>query len=207
MTELDAYLPLAERLGLGQGLPFTPKWSAAPDFLDLIVGHALSARPTAIVECGSGLSTLMLARCCQLNGRGQVFSLENGAEFAANTRAELTRYGLDTFAAVIDAPLRRCTVNGQYFQWYDTAALPVRGLDLLIIDGPPGFLRRHARYPALPLLFDRLADGCAVFLDDAARPDEREIVAMWQAEFPGVRHEYLATERGCSVLRVQRLGT
>ncbi len=204
LTDQAACIALGEELGLNKSLPYTPNWSAAPDFLRLIVEHARQARPNTIVECGSGVTTLMLARCCQLNGGGHVISLENGAEFAAKTRAELARYGLEDFATVIDAPLTTQTVKGREYQWYVLKDLPDRTLDMLVIDGPPGFIQRHSRYPALPLLFDKLADGCTVYLDDAARPDEREVVALWQAAFPGLAHEYVATARGCSILRMKR---
>lgn len=203
MTELEAYLALGDRLGLRRGLPFSRNWSAAPDFLALIADHALAEKPRTIVECSSGLTTLILARCCELNGLGRVFSLENGTEFAANTRAEIARYGLEHCATVIDAPLEQQTVNGREYQWYDIAGLPDRRIDMLVIDGPPGFLQHHSRYPALPLLFNRLADNGVVFLDDAARPDERELVMKWQTELP-VDHRYVESERGCSVLRVKR---
>jgi len=199
---LAPYLALGERLGLCDGLSVDLTWSAAPDFLELIVAHALSARPATIVECSSGLTTLMLARCCALNGHGRVVSLENGPEFAARTRAELARYGLESQATIIDAPLIPTEIGGQGYQWYDLAGLSVRSIDMLVVDGPPGFIQRHSRYPALPMLFDRLADACQVFLDDAARPDERELVERWQAEFP-CHHEYLALSRGCSILRMQ----
>ncbi|MCU0841199.1 MAG: class I SAM-dependent methyltransferase [Thiobacillaceae bacterium] len=197
------YQTLAERLDLRRGLPWTANWTAAADFLALIVDHALAARPATIVECGSGLSTLMLARCCALNGAGQVHSLESGASFAAETRAELARYGLDGLATVLDAPLVTRTLQGRRHAWYDLNDLPLRPIDMLVVDGPPGFLQPLARYPALPLLRERLAPGCVIFLDDAARPDERQIVALWRAEFPDLGHEYLATERGCSILRAR----
>ncbi|MES9855801.1 MAG: hypothetical protein ABW166_04240 [Sedimenticola sp.] len=41
---------------------------------------------------------------------------------------------------------------------------------MLVIDGPSGFIQKHSRYPALPLLFDKLSNNGMVFLDDAARP-------------------------------------
>ncbi|MDJ0806556.1 MAG: class I SAM-dependent methyltransferase, partial [Gammaproteobacteria bacterium] len=71
-------------------------------------------------------------------------------------------------------------------------------------DGPSSFLQKHSRYPALPVLFPRLADGCRIYLDDAARQDEREILAMWQTAYADLEHEYVATERGCSILRVHK---
>lgn len=199
---LAAYQPLCERLGLIQGIPYTPQWSAAPDFLQLIVDHVLTHKPQTIVECGSGLTTLMLARCCALNGSGHVHSLENGADYAANTRREIARYGLDEYSTVLHAPLTLHAVNGVEYQWYDTASLTARNIDLLIIDGPPGFLQRHSRYPALPLLRMRLAARCTVFMDDAARPDEQELVEMWLGEMPDARHEYIANERGCAILHL-----
>ena len=73
---------------------------------------------------------------------------------------------------------------------------------MLVIDGPSGFRQKNSRYPALPLLFDQLAPNCVVFLDDAARHDEREIVKLWQAAYPNVKHDYADTEPGCSVLRI-----
>jgi predicted O-methyltransferase YrrM len=194
------YHALCDRLGLSRDIAYDPNWSAAPDFLELIVNHALATKPACIVECSSGTTTLMLAQCCRLNGRGEVFSLENGAQFAAKTRAELNRLGLDTYAEVIDAPLTRQMVAGREFQWYALEHLTPPRIDMLVIDGPPGFIQRHSRYPALPQLFDRLADGAVVFLDDAARPDEREIVASWLHDCPSLRRHYIEAERGCSIL-------
>ncbi len=191
---------LLARLVLAPCAAYDPKWSAAPDFLGLIADHALTARPKVIVECSSGVTTLILARCCALNGSGHVFSLENGPEFAARTRAELERFGLSGLATVIDAPLVPCPLDGREYQWYNLAGLPPLEVDMLVIDGPPGFIQRHSRYPALPRLASRMTTGGVAFLDDAARPDERELVAMWLVHMPALRHDYIANERGCSIL-------
>jgi len=199
--QLESYSFLRDRLDLRQGLPYSRNWSASPDFLKLIAEHCLEARPSVILECSSGLTTLVLARCCQLNGQGRVYSLENGEEFAVTTRGHLHRYGLDEYATVLHAPLEGHRVNGRDFSWYALSGIPDQTIDMLVIDGPPGFIQRHSRYPALPLLFGRLSGSCAIFLDDAARQDEREIVESWKKEFPAIRHEFIRTERGCSLLR------
>ncbi|MDH5711928.1 MAG: class I SAM-dependent methyltransferase, partial [Gammaproteobacteria bacterium] len=83
-------------------------------------------------------------------------------------------------------------------------SLPDVPIDILVIDGPPGFLQKNSRYPSLPLLFDRLSESCSVFLDDAARDDERELVAQWLIEYPGLQHAYHDFERGCSVLKINK---
>ncbi|BAO44698.1 O-methyltransferase [Thiolapillus brandeum] len=192
------YAKLQARLELAHPLPWTEKWSAEEDFLLLVAEHCLAHKPSSILECSSGLSTLVLARCCQLNGRGQVISLENGEEFAQATRDNLASLGLEEHARVLHAPLGRQEVNGQAFEWYSPPMLPER-IDILVVDGPPGFLQKHSRYPALPLLRERLVDGCHIYLDDAAREDEREIADLWCQEIPGLTHTYLDYQRGCSV--------
>ncbi len=203
-NQLESYQFLRDRLNLRKGMPYTRDWSASPDFLKLIVEHCLDHKPKAVMECSSGLTTVVLARCCEMNGEGTVCSLENGAEYAAKSREHLQRYALGSLATVIDAPLQKHLVNGTEYEWYDTAAIPDHSIDMLVIDGPPGFIQRHSRYPALPLLFDKLADGCMVFMDDAARADEKEIVQMWQTQYPRLEHRYINTERGCSVLCIHR---
>lgn len=200
--QLKAYAPLQERLNLQQGLPFSANWSASSDFLELIVEHALSAKPKTLMECSSGLTSLMLARCCQLNNQGKVYSLEDGEEYVAKTRDYIERYGLDACASIIHAPLVMQLVNGRDYLWYSMERIPESSIDMLVIDGPSGFLQKHSRYPALPLLFDRLAKHGVIFLDDAARQDEQEIVERWLTEYPNIEHSYIETERGCSVLRV-----
>ncbi|WP_457674722.1 O-methyltransferase [Thiolapillus sp.] len=202
MSSSRPYRQLQEKLGFRQPLPWTEHWSAAEDFLLLIADHCLNHQPERILECSSGLSTLVLARCCQLNGRGRVLSLENGGEFARATRDNLRALGLEDQARVLHAPLEEQEVNGRAFQWYRPPQPLPQDIDMLVVDGPPGFLQPLSRYPALPLLRDRLAKGCHVFLDDAAREDEKTIAEMWRRENPGLNHRYLDYQRGCSTFVV-----
>ncbi len=197
----SAYRTVLKLLNLEADIPYTKEWSAAADFVQIIVDEVLTTKPQAIVECSSGLTTLMLARACQMVGQGRVYSLENGSEYAKNCRDYLSRYQLNEIATVIDAPLVDTAVGDELYQWYQTTALPDIKIDMLVIDGPPGFIQKHSRLPALPLLMERLADNCVVFLDDAARDDEKELVAMWLDMYPEFEHQYLDYERGCSVLK------
>jgi predicted O-methyltransferase YrrM len=200
---MNSFSELCQQLGLPPDLPYDPVWSAGADFLARIVEHTLATRPRTIVECSSGTSTLLLARCCALNGGGQVLSLEHGAEFAAATRREVNRLGLVQRVTVLDAPLAPIRIDGRDFMWYDLTQLPTCHIDLLVVDGPPGFVQPLSRYPAFPLLRSRMTSGAVIYLDDAARPDEREIVRKWLGEEPSLLHEYLEFERGCSILRRQ----
>ncbi len=196
----DTYRPLCEALGFDRGIPWSEHWTAAADFLELVAKEVVAHKPRRILECGSGLTTLVMARCCQRLGKGRVVSLENGGEFAHAAQNWLETYGLSSCAEVIHAPLVDIHVGEGTWQWYDCQDLPQGPFDLLVVDGPPGFLQPLSRYPALPLLADRLAKNALVILDDAARPDERAVVARWLAEYPGLGHRYLEMERGCSLL-------
>jgi hypothetical protein len=55
-------------------------------------------------------------------------------------------------------------------------------IDLLLIDGPPGFIQPLSRYPAIPTLYNNLDEHCTVILDDAARKDEQIIAKKWANE-------------------------
>ncbi len=201
---MNGYESLKSQLNLHQGIPYTPDWSAGADFLQLIVDHCLQARPSLVLECSSGLTSLMLARCCQMNGYGRIVSLEDGEEYAENARIFIDRYDLGEVASVIHAPLQKSAIAGTEYFWYMTHDIPDEPIEMLVIDGPSGFIQKNSRYPALPMLYSKLADGCRVFLDDAARPDEREIVKMWQAAYPDIEQASIETERGCSILTIHK---
>jgi predicted O-methyltransferase YrrM len=196
-----SYLHLEKLLEFNSSLPVTVDWSAAPDFLELISHYCLENKPLNIVECSSGTSSIVLARCCQINKYGCVYSLENGGEFADKTRSQLKDFSLSNDCEVLYAPLESVMLHDEVYQWYDLQELATDKIDMLVIDGPPGFIQRHSRYPALPLLHDRLSKECVIFLDDAARDDEQTLVKCWLREYPEFHLEYIENERGCAILK------
>jgi hypothetical protein len=196
-----SYQSLERSLGFDQPLPVTETWTAAPDFLKLISDYCLQNKPGVIVECSSGTSSIVLSQCCRINQSGHVYSLENGDEFSRQTGAQLNDFSLSEYCDVIHAPLKKVVLGEAEFQWYDITGLTDKKIDMLVIDGPPGFLQKHSRYPALPVLSDRMAEHCIVFLDDAARDDEQELVSIWLQQHPEFSFEYIDNERGCSILR------
>ena len=161
--------------------------------------------PRVIVECGSGASTVVLARACERNGRGHVWSLEHLPDMAARTRAWLDEQGLERYATVIDAPLVPQGPDGPTRLWYAVEGLPDLPIDMVVVDGPPGVTAGSlARYPAGPRLFPRLSEDGAVFVDDADRPDERAMVLRWQQEFPLLVPTTEPCEKGAVVLTCRR---
>ena len=196
-----SYQSIEKLLGFDTPLPVTKDWSAAPDFLSIISRFCLDNKPLNIVECSSGTSSLVLAKCCQLNQHGHVFSLENDQEYVQQTRQQLKDFSLSDNCDIVHAPLKTVQLRGKNFQWYDLQLLPLMEIDLLVIDGPPGYMQKKSRYPALPLLIKNLAKECVIFLDDAGRDDEKELVRCWADEYPEFCSDYVDNERGCAVLK------
>jgi len=178
--QIQAFTDLNHLLRLPWPLPSLRGWAASPDFLLLLAEHALQHKPSGIVECSSGASTVVLAQCAKLNGYGYVLSLEHDAHYAEKTRQLLIKQGLQNWATVIDAPLRNYDFSGQNYRWYTLSEqVKNKRIDMLVIDGPPANLNRYARYPAGPLLLPLLNENSVVFLDDANRTDEQEIIQRW----------------------------
>jgi len=151
-------------------------WSAGWEYLDGLLRN-LAETSGPVLECGSGLTTLLVGIRCQSLGR-RLWALEHQPEWAAHIRGRLARYGVDA-VAVCDAPL---VGYGDYI-WYDPSGLgATRGFSIVVCDGPPGDTK-GGRYGLLPVLADRLAPGCRVLLDDVCRPGEQEVVARWSETY------------------------
>ena len=196
----EAYRGLCQQYALDSGIPYVEKWSAAADFLQLITDHVTGVRPSRILECGTGLTTLMLAAACKQVGNGQIISLEHEEEYALRSQQVIAHYKLSHIVQVIHAPLVPYDINDREYLWYSLDALPEISVDMLVVDGPPGPIQEHSRFPAVPLLVERFANDCHIFLDDAARQEEQEVVDMWTREFDVSLRSYIELERGCARL-------
>lgn len=202
--QLEPLQALYIDLRLDRSLPATRGWAASPDFLVLLARHVLARRPNVIVECGSGVSTIVLARCCELNKHGHVYSLEHHAGYAESTRVELARHEVSHRAEVLHAPLVPHELGGARWSWYALNELPDLEIDMLVIDGPPGHTGALARYPAGPVLLSRLRGGGVAFLDDGLEAHVKQAVARWSREIPGLSTQSAECEKGCLIVRRER---
>lgn len=150
-----------------------------------------------VVECGSGFSTLVLARLLHDRG-GRLVSLEHDQSWATRVRGDLAAAGLGEVAKVTLAPLEPHPLARDGLPWYAARALRSlpRRIELLLVDGPPAFEREMAlsRFPALPVLADRLVPDATVVLDDIDRDGELRILEAWERDY-GFRFEVRPAER------------
>lgn len=186
-------------------LPLPGGWAASTDLLGELIRAIASRRPRCVIELGSGVSTLVIAAALRSNGGGRLISIDGDEGYAAQTREQLQRQGLEAWVELRFAALTEMKCEGIARPWYDTRVLAdLADVELLLIDGPPTALRADIRYPSLPFFWGRLAPGAIVLLDDAARAPERAMAAAWQRQFPDATYEYLHLEKGA--LRITRPG-
>jgi Methyltransferase domain len=170
---------------LGPHTPPLGMWAIEPDFARLVVAEA-SRRPENVIECGSGITTLLLAMMLRQNGAARLYSLEHDERFAEDTRDRLERTGLTEQVELIVAPLARQTFGETTVDWYDLNAAQDRlptAADLLVVDGPPA-VEPWARWPALEVFGPQLVRGATVLMDDGRRVHERRTAYRWAAEHP-----------------------
>jgi predicted O-methyltransferase YrrM len=201
--QLEALQNLSALLPANDVLPATRVWAASPDLLVVLVDLVVTERPSLVVECGSGASTLWLALAMRRFGiNGRIIALDHDPVFGGKTRDFLARHDVGDLAEVRDAPLESFSLDGQTYSWYARRAWEdLKGIDLLFVDGPPATTGHQARYPALPLLSGSLSPVATAVLDDLIVPDMQKVLRLWLDAYPDFDSEILPLEKQAAVLR------
>ena len=191
--QLEAFHQLISLLKFNAPIPPTRGWVASPDLLLTLTEIIRTHKPRLVVELGSGVSTLVIAKA----GAKKLISIDNSDEFAVKTRTLLKEHGVRGVEVRV-APL---THHASGVDWYDTSKLrDIKGIDLLFIDGPPGSNSPDARKPALQELLDRLSPKAVIIMDDAMRPAERELAEAFANALPSHVLTFLHHEKGTAVI-------
>lgn len=181
-TALASLAPLLD----GSYLPFG-SMALEPQALNELAAVMQFRRCKQVLECGSGLSTLVLGELLRQQGEGHLWSLEEDRDWHDIMQAILIRRGLDAYVSLIYAPRQATTINGLTLDWYASGAVEsveqeAGPIDLLLVDGPTS-TTTFARYPALPTFAPLLKPDALVVLDDANREHEQMVLGRWQEEF------------------------
>jgi predicted O-methyltransferase YrrM len=173
------------------GYPFIPltRSSLRPFCIAHILNDIVIHNRRNIIEFGSGLSTIMIGRLIRKNDLNtSILSIEHDQDWANVLCGLLQKEKLDDLVKVVHAPLRECTLSVDDNLWYDTNEVSNhtknKKFDMVIIDGPPAWIKGYgrARYPALPFIIEKLSAGCSVYLDDVNRAGEQSILELWQQQ-------------------------
>jgi predicted O-methyltransferase YrrM len=190
----EFYSQLLRLLDLDAPIPSTRSWAASPDVLLTLLHHAKRSNPKTILDLGSGMSTLVLAKSAPA---AKVFSIDNSSEYAGKTKEMLSLHKVIN-AEVRVAPL---TAHASGVDWYDVSQLAdISDIDLLFIDGPPGSKNDRARHPALYECLSKLSPRAIVVIDDAGRDGEKDMAQEFAKALPNHSLEFLSHEKGTAVL-------
>jgi predicted O-methyltransferase YrrM len=147
-------------------------FAANKDYLKYITNF-LSGKDYNVLECGSGISTVLLG-IINKKSKLNVYSLEHNFEWYKYTKSILKLYNIEKIN-LIHAPL----IKYDTFEWYDISKTKLPNqLDLILCDGPPeGTL--GGRYGLVPLIGSAIKKQCVILLDDVDRISEKQIIKKW----------------------------
>lgn len=173
-----------------------PAWSAGYEFLTAAIDE-LARTDGPVLECGSGLTTIVLGVIVQKTGR-EIWALEHSEHWGTNTSQFLQELEI-TAVHLCVRPLR----NYGDFSWYDPplGTMP-DNFGLVICDGPPGH-GHGGRYGLLPIMRHRLANNCTILLDDTIREEEKTIAERWSKSL-SAPHEICGVEKPYAAIHIGR---
>ena len=189
----DEYVPLSDQAISGLLYGWGSPWSLREELITELWHRAWHTRGP-VLECGSGLSTLLLGIAAERLGY-DVYSLEHDDAWWAQVVAAVDRLKLER-VKVISAPL----VMHSGYAWYDAPGTFPSEFTLVLCDGPPG-ATLGGRYGLLPELRPSMAADCVILLDDAAREGEQEVLKRWTEEHH-VTHRMIGTEKPFAVVEL-----
>ncbi|HEU4685412.1 MAG TPA: glycosyltransferase [Nitrospira sp.] len=174
-------------------------WALNGETIDFLVAAILLRRPSAVLEFGSGISSLALAwamrRVHGASAKPYVFSIDQSPEFISRTKNLLASHGLLDDVRLLHADLVFHTIGAISARCYDLSAGDLarffgdRRPEMVVIDGPAG--EHGIRFGTVPLVRKYLAPHASIYLDDGLRDSELETADSWSrlgyVEWDGIR--------------------
>ena len=187
---------------------FVSDWSLAADSGLWLYNHIRWSDYRTLVECGSGLSSILIGLALRDRARYftqvRCYSLEHDEAWLEKTRWLLCRLNLSPFVEPVHAPLVRTQVGEDEVHTYDMALAPPTGIDFMLIDGPPHDVGRAG---VVPRIRNQLSPNAVVVLDDAGRQSEQRCCENWTTNNGLKLHGYLPLGHGLAYLTTQAGGT
>ncbi|MFM1758413.1 MAG: hypothetical protein RL193_990 [Actinomycetota bacterium] len=192
--QLEAFVQLNSLIKFSAPLPSTRGWAGSPDLLLTLAQTVKTTKPKLVVELGSGVSTVVMAKA----GAKKVISFDGSEEYAQVTRDLLKAHGTKGAEVRYSQLAPYSSSNG----WYDPNSFKdIKNIDLLVIDGPQGGDDSNGRYPALDVLLKKLSPKAVVILDDVKRAGERRLAEDFARALPKHEITILDHEKGTAVIK------
>lgn len=174
-------------------------WPVSADFALCLMQRLVLEQYDLVIEFGSGMSTVIVARTLALIAERQqtaaahFISFDHLEPYYQQTLGYLKQAGLEQGVQLTLAPLKEWQgADGQTYPYYSCQTVLAqlakqkkasRKRILVIVDGPPAATGPKARYPAGPIVMQYFPDAHIDFLmDDFIRQDEKEVAKHWQRD-------------------------
>jgi len=161
---------LLRRLIVGWG---NQGYSSQTSYLKSCLAFVNSTRGP-ILECGSGLSTILISIAIKKYER-EYHVLEHNDFWVGKMRDRFNELDIRN-VKLHHAEL----VEYDSYSWYDWKNFQFPAyFSLVICDGPPA-QTVGGRYGLLPEMDSRIKSGTIILLDDTVRPDEKTVIKKWE---------------------------
>jgi hypothetical protein len=157
---------------------FTDGWgneayAANEDYLTAVAKRALVTEGP-VLECGSGLTTLLLGLLAGSRGVA-TWTFEDSPEWLKFVKRELDHYGIEG-VRICHTPIR----DHEEFSWYTPPAeLPER-FDVVVCDGPPERSTPGGRVGLVSAMSSALDSNTLILVDDAGTAIGKRMLARWE---------------------------
>lgn len=185
--------------------PYLPLNGGAlrPYGLAYILNEIIINQRKNILEFGSGLSTILMARLIKKNNLStRIISFEHNANWASILNGYLENENLESYVKVINANLKDIDTVLGIVKWYDSElffkSINTIKFDLIIIDGPPANSMdiQYSRLPAFLNLDKNLAENYCIILDDMHREGEKKVAEVYIDLNPNLQLQILSESLG-----------
>lgn len=194
--ELPAFL-IHELFHQGVYLPFTTS-SLKMKFLACMANNVVVNSKKNILEFGTGISTIILARLFKMNNiDAKVTSVDESAEWIAIIKNIIDKEGLSHFVNFVCAPTVKSNDLENSFE-YDAAILnPIlnnQKFDFVIIDGPSAWQKSNimSRASNIKHFKNCLTENFSIFVDNADREGEQKLVNKIETQL-NLKSNYIDT--------------
>jgi hypothetical protein len=188
-AQVQALLSLYYQLSFTAPLPPMRQADISPDFANLILTFVRERQPLKVLVLGGEVGGLIAAYCLSDQGYGQAVIVADDLNEYERLCSHLSLHQLEAYTEAVHAPLTGFKLKGEDWVWYKPDFLDsLSQIDFVIVTGPDQNKQpiQMIRYPALPLMFERLSHNAMILVDNTKGGEEQRMIERWLADYPAL---------------------
>ncbi|MDR7977761.1 hypothetical protein RIN88_02125 [Escherichia coli] len=211
VRHVEAFISIQQYLTHGDCITGFHGWPISPDMGVFLLEKIRERNYDAIIEFGSGVSTLLIAKGLMAfnlfkdNEDKCFISFDHDEYYFTNTQSLLAYHGVESMVDLYLTPLKEWSDGTGCYKYYSCEDVLIE-LAKRIQDGSKRLLVlvntcANARYPALPFMSHFISNHEIDWvLDDAYRDEEKLTAELWKkywsAENIQFTHDFIKNEKG-----------